>query len=266
MRKLFFILIIILFIIGLYARYIEPNNFKINEISIKENVPDSFKNLKIVHFSDTLINEEYSINDFENLTNTINKQNPDIIFFTGDLIDSTYKLSDKEIESVTNSLKNLEVSLYKFSIYGDNDLKNDKLYKDIMEKSNFNLLNNKTFNLFYKDNTPITITGITNLTDIQNSYLTDIDTTNSVNLTLTHYPDNFDDLLSANIVFAGHSLGGYINLPFMGQIKQRSNASLYFEKYYNINNRQLFTSNGMGTEKYHFRFLNKPSINIYKFE
>ncbi len=55
MKKAIAIIVLLLACIFLYGRYIEPNNLKIREYTIKnENIPDSFEELKIVHFSDLL--------------------------------------------------------------------------------------------------------------------------------------------------------------------------------------------------------------------
>lgn len=265
MKRLGMFLIIIIFVLGLYSRYIEINLFAINEYSIDADVPDSFKDLKIVHFSDTLINDWFTVDDLLDLVEEINEINPDVIFFTGDLIDSDYNLSSDEEETIIEILDSLEASLYKFSIYGDNDLENELIYTEIMNESGFTLLNNETFLLFYKDNTPITITGITDLTEIESSYETEIDTSESLNITLTHKPDNFSSLVNADIIFAGHYLGGYINVPFMGALIHLDGADTYYEDYINENGKIMYISNGLGTDNYNFRFNNIPSINVYKF-
>lgn len=239
--------------------------FTIKEYSISKSVPNTFKDLQIIHFSDTLINNEFSIADLDSLVEEINILNPDIVFFTGDLIDKNFSLSDDEIIEVSKILSNIDVSLYKFAVYGDNDLSNESTYSTIMNSGDFLLLDNETFTLFYKDNTPITITGITDLNELNYAYETEIDTSNSLNITLTHKPDNFSSLSNADIVIAGHYLGGYIKLPFIGATFHKAGSETYYDDYLSINNQLLFISNGIGTENYHFRFNNVPSINIYKF-
>jgi len=68
----------------------------------------------------------------------------------------------------------------------------------------------------------------------------------------------------SNIVFAGHSLGGQIKIPFIGGIKKMDGAKTYIESYYEVNNQKLYISNGIGTQDISFRFLNKPSITLYR--
>lgn len=266
MKKIIVSLILIIFCSLLYAMYIEPDLFKINTYQIKTEVPDSFKDLKIVHFSDTLINYSYTIDELKNLVKRINNLKPDIIFFTGDLIDSNYKISDEEKKVITDSLKSLKVNLFKYSIYGDNDLKNQTVYEEIMKESEFTLLNNESQLLFYKDLTPITITGLTNTTDIEKAYSTDENINSSLNITLIHKPDSITSLVKSDVVLGGHYLGGYINIPFYGPIIKKEGAETYCDKYFVENKTQMFVSNGIGTENFNIRFMNIPSINVYRFE
>ena len=97
----YFILIIGLLLI--YSRYIEPYHLIVKEYKIENNtMPDSFDGLKIVHFSDVHYGTVVDKNYLTKIVNLINKQNPDIVFFTGDLIDKSKKLNDKETEEVRN--------------------------------------------------------------------------------------------------------------------------------------------------------------------
>jgi len=41
-------------------------------------------------------------------------------------------------------------------------------------------------------------------------------------------------------------------------------AKTYIESYYEVNNQKLYISNGIGTQDISFRFLNKPSITLYR--
>ena len=66
MKKIITLIFLILFCLLLYGKFIEINNFKVNDYTIKnENIKDNFKELKIVHFSDILyklfIGKEYVI-------------------------------------------------------------------------------------------------------------------------------------------------------------------------------------------------------------
>ena len=42
-------------------------------------------------------------------------------------------------------------------------------------------------------------------------------------------------------------------------------SNTYTDDYYKVNNTELFVNNGIGYKLFLFRFLNTPSINVYRF-
>src|SRR5699024_9842802 len=71
-----------------YAHKIEPNLLHIQKESISSSkIPPSFHNFKIIQFSDTHIGFQYNLQQLEQLVTKINDLGPNMIVFTGDLID-----------------------------------------------------------------------------------------------------------------------------------------------------------------------------------
>jgi len=100
MKKIIFSIILIILVLFLYGKFIEVNNFKINNYNIhSENIPDSFKDLKIVHFSDLLYESETSDKYLEDIVTNINKENPDIIIFSGDLLKADEEYTDDDMRN-----------------------------------------------------------------------------------------------------------------------------------------------------------------------
>lgn len=265
MKKVLFFIFILLVSIFLYGKYIEVNNFKIKEYTISnKKIPSSFEELKIIHFSDLLYTSSYE-NKLDDLVKSINELQADIIIFSGDLFKSGEKYSNKDFEILKSSLKDMEASLYKYSIIGDNDKYYLEEYKDILYEADFKLLDNQNELLFYKDITPINIIGITDISDINELLVTDV--AYDYSIAIVHEPDNFDNLKNYNIdtILSGHSLGGIINIPFNGGLIKKNGANIYINDYYESNNTEIFVSNGLGYEKYNFRLFNTPSINVYRF-
>ena len=266
MKKVIIGAIIILLLLFIYGYFINTHGFKITQYQIKESqIPNSFDGFTIIQISDTLINSDEDIKNLNNVVKSINDLNPDIVVFTGDLTSNGYT-SNKD--KIINALKSIKPNYYKYAIIGDNDKQILDTYKSIMEQSNFILLDNEYSYLFNKDINPIKIIGITNTNYSQNLFSNEENITPIYNIVLTHYPDYIDNISSNNIdlVLAGHSLNGQIRLPFIGGIIRKSGAKKYVDNYYNINNTKLYISSGLGTEKIHFRFLNKPEINVYRLE
>lgn len=263
---------ILLFIILIsYSTLIEPQIINIKEYKIEsKNIPDSFHGIKIVHFSDIHYGTTINKKQLERIINKINDLKPDIIIFTGDLLDKNIELTKETEEELTTYLSNLKCSLYKYAIYGDEDLDNKK-YQEIMNNSNFTILDNKSTPLYYKDTTPILLTGYNpSITKPNYTILTDFiddqDTTNYYKIVLTHEPDTIDKFIkyNPNLVLSGHSLGGLIDLKFVKPLFLLENSKIYYEDYQRIKNTDLYISNGLGTAGLNARFINSPSINLYR--
>lgn len=266
MKKILIAIIILLSFVLIDGFFINPNGFKIIEKKIYvDNLPESFEDFKILQISDLLISNKKDISRLKNIKTKTNERKPDIIVFTGDLINSKNDLTDNDINDIIDILKSLECNLYKYSVIGDNDQKNIDLFNKIMNNSGFKILDNESTYLFYKDINPIKITGI-NTIDVK-TVETNEELTPIFNLVLMHYPDYADNLSFDNAVaLSGHSLKGKIRIPFYGGIIKKDGAKKYIDDYYEIGTNKLYVSGGIGTENVKFRFNNKPEINFYRLE
>lgn len=266
MRKIFITVFILCTLFILYGFYINPKCLKTKEYTIENTkITEGFNGLKIVHLSDLLFGSPTTTDDLKKITDKINQTNADIIFFTGDLIKKNYSLKEEKLNDLINFLNNLKCNLYKYAVIGDSDNYNITLYKEIINGSDFTLLDDTYTYLFYKDINPIKIIGLTDPNNQKNLYTNEEGITPSYTILLTHYPDNTLELNeSVDLILAGHSEGGRINLPFMGGIIKKEKAKTYFDTYYQINDTDLYISNGIGTEGNGFRIFNTPTINIYK--
>lgn len=268
MKKILCGLILFIIIIFIYARYINTNGFKIIDNTIKiENLPKELNGFKIIQLSDVLLGSTTNLNELEDIVNSVNKLNPEIIVFTGDLIAKDKKLTNKEVETLKEILKNLNCKLYKYAIIGDNDQSNIQLYKEIINDSGFTLLDDKSTYIFYKSKTPIKLTGITNSNNIEKALYLEENYETIYNIALTHYPDNIENISNydVDLILAGHSLQGQIKIPFIGGIIKKDGAQTYIGDYYKINKTEMYISGGIGTDNnFNFRFNNKPQINVYR--
>lgn len=265
MKKVICSVIILLLSLFLYGKYIEVNNFKIKEYTIKnDNIPETFQELKIVHFSDLLYvsGNEQKLNK---LVENINNTKADIIIFSGDLFKNSEKYSNEDLDVLKKFLKQMEASLYKYAVIGDNDKYYLEEYKDILYEADFKLLDNENELLFYKDITPINIIGLTDTDNISDLLVTEIPC--EYNLAIIHEPDNLTKINEYNIdtVLSGHSLGGILNIPYYGGLVKKNGSTTYINDYYKLNDTEIFISNGLGYEKFNFRLFNTPSINVYRF-
>lgn len=265
MRRVFFSIIIIIVCVVLYGMYFNINGLNTYEYTIKsDKIAESFKELKFIHFTDLLYGSTTNQSTLDNLVKEINEKEADVVFFTGDLFYKDHKPSEKELVSISASLSKINASLYKFAVIGENDNVYIDEYKSVLEKSNFILLDNQNFLLFYKDITPINIIGINNLSNIDELLKTEFEYNYSI--LLTHKPDLFSEIQAKNVdlVLSGHSLNGQVRIPYYGGIIKSDGAKNYLDSHYVENITEMYVSNGLGTRKYKIRLFNKPSFNVYR--
>lgn len=268
--KVLLIIISIFLTLILYMHFIGTKGLNVKEYKVTDNnLPDSFHGFKIVHFSDihylTTINKK----ELNKVINKINQLRPDLVVFTGDLIDSKNEANEKDIKNIIKSLNKIEASTGLYAIKGNHDYKNGNFEK-IFNETNFKILNNSYELIYYKGNTPILLTGVGSILkndcDIDQAFsFSEMD--NLYTITLLHEPDVIDNILNkyqVNLALAGHTHNGQIRLPEIGALMSVEEGKEYPNEKYTINNTKLYISGGLGTSMYEFRFFNRPSINLYR--
>ena len=192
---------------------------------------------------------------------------PDIVVFTGNLL---YKNNKESTDNLIDLLSKIDCDIGKYYISGNEDYNNDSTYQ-ILDSSGFINLND-TYNLIYKDKTPILIAGIStseNKTDISeklSSTLNYLDSNDVYSILIMHEPNIIDefDYSKFNLILAGHNQGGIIKLPIIGGIILPKNNYLYGLDYYKKKDTNIYISNGLGNRDINFRLFNKPSFNFYR--
>ncbi|NFT82443.1 metallophosphoesterase, partial [Clostridium botulinum] len=248
-----------------------------NLLSVKNieiNNSSNIKNedtIKIAQISDIHLGEYYTIDKLEKLVNKVNSQNADIIVFTGDLFDNVSKFEDTS--KVAPILKKLNAKIGKYGIYGNHDYGGGakNIYKNVMEDSGFKILVNDQANVKLDSGKTISILGLDDALlgnpDVEKT-ARNIKESN-YNLLLLHEPDLSDKFVSYNIdlILAGHSHGGQVKIPFLGEIVTPPLAEKYKDGLYNLNtqrNTQLYVNSGIGNTKMPFRFMNVPEVSIFE--
>lgn len=254
MKNLLKITLILFILIMLYAYYVEPKILEVNEYYIINKKLESYHHgLKIVHLSDVHYGTTIKKEELTNVVNKINEIKPDILLFTGDLIDNKITLTNAERDDFVKLFNKIDVNLDSYYIKGHHD--HNKEFNNIIDKLNINLITGGKEEIYYKGNNPIEL--ITNTSNLPSD---------NFSIYLTYKPDQFDKIKKhkPNIVLSSNTHGGIMNLPLLGPLYKGKNSSKYYEKHYNIDNIHFFISSGLGTSKANFRLLNKPSFNLYR--
>ena len=273
-KYIFIIFLVILFTI-IYARYIGTMGFKTKEYTINDNnIPIGFDGLKIVHFSDLHYNRAITLSKVKDIIKEINLLNPDIVVFTGDLVDKDATITNKDYASLTTTLAKINAKYGKYAIMGNHDYyKDSEKIINIYTDSGFKYLDNDYDLIYSKNNEQIFIGGVNtssyNMDDVDKTmeYLNKIDNDDIYKIILIHEPDITDKIVKdyrVNLILAGHSHNGQIRLPIIGAIYTPPGAKKYYDNYYNIDGTKLYISSGIGVSNINYRLWNRPSINFYR--
>ena len=270
--KVIFIIIIISMLFYLYTTYISSKIITVKEERIiSEKLPSNFDGLKIIQISDIHYGSTIFMDDIKKLVSLVNRRNPDLVVFTGDLINKGYKINSKEQENLIKQLKKIKSTIGKYAIMGEEDTDQ---FTTIMNQSEFTILNND-YDLIYKDsNTPILLIGlsssISNNIKINQGYEYFTQPTHNSNIytiTLLHEPDNVDEITASyqtDLFLAGHSHNGQVYIPYIGGLFRKEGAEHYINGFYQLENSKLYISSGIGTTGNGFRLFCRPSINFFR--
>ena len=241
-------------------RYIGNIGIMVREYPVyNSKIDKEFNGIKIVQFSDIHFSKHSSVDTIKDLVSLINKANPDIVIFTGDLIDKDYNIKSEEKEEIMSEFKNIKSSLGKYAIKGEED---NQDFKDIFDNSNFIILDNQI------EKININASSI-NLIAVDETYTTEqvVVDNNNFSIAVVHKPDLADRInqeLKPDIIIAGHSHNGQVILPFIGAVMKKEGAKKYYSSYYELGDTKLYISGGIGNSKYQFRLFNHPSFNLYR--
>ena len=266
------VLIVISLLVFLYSKYIGAKMFYVKEYPLySTTIDNSYNGLKIAHLSDIHYGLGMTKNDLEKIVKDVNSLKPDIIVFTGDLVNKNVKLSNDDKEFLINSLTSMHASIGKYAIYGDYDYSFDN-YESIMIKSDFKVLNNSYDEILYKTDDPLYIVGlpssIKDTVKVSDAFSFYKDENRRYIICLVHDGNTIKYLDDSNyevdLVLGGHSLNGSVVIPYYGPLFVDKNSGKYYQEEYTKGITKIYISSGLGTNKYNYRFNNKPSFNLYR--
>ncbi|EKQ56692.1 MULTISPECIES: metallophosphoesterase [unclassified Clostridium] len=256
------------------AAYRDNKLIKISKYQIQSNkVPKEFNKFKIIQLSD-FHNYIFNKNN-SRLVKKILKENPDIIVMTGDMVNKY----DKDFNVFLNLAETLSKKYKIYYIIGNHEKRLKKEHLNLLIKKltnlNINVVNDKNVTII-RNNERIHIYGFDiplsfyktknkpkNIEEVIYKALNKCEEKN-YNILLAHNPLFFDIYAKYNVdlTLSGHVHGGMIRLPFIGGLlsPERKFFPKYSEGVYEINNKKLIVSRGLGYSKPGFRVNNMPEI------
>ncbi|UQZ33267.1 metallophosphoesterase [Paenibacillus sp. PK3_47] len=248
---------------GGYVWQGEPNWLDITRMELPlPDLPSAFSGTRLVHFSDVHLGFNKDAGDLARLTKHIKEAQPDIICFTGDIVDS-------DAEDLTDSaalLAELQAPLGKYAIFGNHDYKNTELLGRLFQSAGFTVLRNQSF-LIRQGGAVMAVAGLDDLlqsTPDPVAALKDVPE-GTFTLLLMHEPDYADTAegYPVHLQLSGHSHGGQIRLPFVGAPYTPYGSLKYISGlYYTAKKLPVYVNRGFGETYMPFRLLCRPELTI----
>lgn len=252
-----------------YARYLEPHMLETNFVPIKHPlIPKGFDRFRIVQFSDTHLSEHFTARELLDVVRNMNRLDPDLIVFSGDLIDKPHRY--REHERAVQALQKLSAPYGKLAIYGNHDHGGygTKVYQTLMASAGFRVLRNDLIKLELIDGSMIEIASLDDVMLGRPNYKGTLSklTTDAFSILLVHEPDA---ALTAkdypvNLQISGHTHGGQVQLPLFGPLITPPYGEIYTEGMYEIGEMKVYVNRGIGTTRLPLRFLSKPEITVFE--
>ncbi len=257
-RKRAGILFLLTVLIVLFFYY-QNNALQITRIDIASSKVNN--DFSIVHLSD--LHGKTFGKASHSLITKVESLNPDIIVFTGDLVDKNSSI-DKSVETLER-LTSIGPVYY---VPGNHEYRSNKLSNlySRLEQTSVIVLENQSHEIEHGNRT-ISIFGIDYLADSSkeiNSRLAEFAGQDMYKIVLDHYPENFSNHISYDIdlVLSGHAHGGQFILPFLGGLYSPGQG--FFPKYYRgiytEDNTSMVVSRGLGNSVIPIRLFNRPEI------
>lgn len=242
-------------------------------------VPKAFDGFRILQLSD-LHNRRFNKNN-KKIVKIIEKQKPDIIVMTGDMVSS----NSTGFSNFFSLVEELDGKYPIYYIFGNHEqrlsVEKQAIIIGKLREYRVKVLNNQHESITKNDES-IEIFGLkqeliyyTNYLKSKKTYSYETkDMENAIrkadskkfNILLAHNPLYFEtyEKWGADLVFSGHVHGGIIQIPFIGGFL--SPERKLFPKYsggeYEINDSKMIVSRGLGYTKINLRFFNNPEICV----
>lgn len=261
--------------------FVGPYNYKVRKETLKfSKLPASFKGLKMIQISDIHAGSFYDKEAVMRGIEMINQEKPDVVFFTGDLVND----SATEMENYMDVFSKIHAPLGVYSVLGNHDYGDYRSWNSDQEKeNNLNRLKEVHGELGWKllldehiyldrNGEKIAIIGVQNwgagfhqIGDLNKAY-EGVDA--PVKILLSHDPTHWDeqvkkDFKDIDLTLSGHTHGAQMGIETHGF--KWSPISLRYDKWaglYQEGEQYLYVNRGYGFLGYPGRIGIWPEITV----
>lgn len=235
-----------------------------------EKVPAAFDGLRIAQISD--LHDAVFGEGNATLIEKVREADPDLIFITGDVIDSNRYNLEQSLEVVRGLLEITDV----YYVLGNHEVATNKMNEIYASLSALGVqVMPNTSTIIEQDGERLAIAGIEDpLMNRKTSEMLDIALEgvpeDMLTLLLAHRPEVFHEYVQydMDLVFSGHAHGGQFRIPGVGGLVAPGQGM--FPKYtagvYKEENTQMVVSRGLGNSGMPFRLLNFPEVIVVELQ
>ena len=250
-----------------YGSRIEPNWIQV--VAIELTIPSleqSFDNFKLVQISDLHLTKFMPEERFDRIIKSVNRQQPDAIAITGDIITKRNSFDPKQLQSKLSQLRAKTATL---SVLGNHDHWQRKidLLKQVLADSQITNLDNQVY-LIQRGSDKLAFAGLDDpywgspdLPKIM-AQLPD----ESTAILLVHEPDYINQSAKTHrfaLQLSGHSHGGQIKIPFVEPLVLPQGAKKYYAGLSRVEDTISYTNRGLGMTGIPYRFGSRPEITVF---
>ena len=266
----YIISVCIVVVVGLFTYFIYANK-KIEITNYEFYQKEILEDIRIVHLSD--IHNDLLGKENKDLVEKVKKAQPEIIFITGDLIDSRRTNINRALALVKELVEiapiyyvsgNHEARIKQYDEF-ERELKELKVC--VLNNDHVDLNQLRIYGLqdpgFYNTNKYYAGGAAQEMLDKMNI----IKDSQHINILLTHRPHYFKDIYckyQLDYIFAGHAHGGQMRLPIIGGLYAPGQGILpkYDSGIYKENSVIMILSRGLGNSLFPLRIFNNPEIIV----
>ncbi len=276
-KKVLYLLVILFLTIFFY--YYQNNVLAISKHTIRsERIPTAFHDYKIVQLSD--LHSKSFGRDQRNLVKKVERIKPDLIVFTGDLVDANRY--DEETSLLL--MKELVSLAPVYFVSGNHEWWSGRFesLEENLQNIGVYVLRN-TAEVVHLNGEYLTILGIddpakqaTALSEFQesevdlNDALKGVTKESDYKILLAHRPELLQlySKYEVDLVFSGHAHGGQFRVPFFGGMVAPNQG--WFPKYtsgkHELGTTTMIVNRGLGNSIIPLRLFNRPEIVVVKLE
>jgi uncharacterized protein len=265
------------------------NDYKLTSVELKvKNLPEEFNGYKVIQISDMHLGSFLTTNPVEQMVKIVNEQHPDVILFTGDMVNFT----TDEVYFFENEMKKFSATDGIYAILGNHDYgeyshwdsqaakdQNDKDLFAFYKRIGWRLLRNENV-IIRRDSASIAILGVENWSltkrfgkkgDLRKA-LAGAESA-PFKILMSHDPSHWDGEVNTVYPQIGLTLSGHTH-AFQFAIEAASvkwsPASLFFKEWGGLYEKvqengsiqYLYVNRGAGTLGYPGRIFTRPEITL----